>query len=74
MFTVEVYIDFAQACYQLYKEQKLSATLFQQILGFELVRVHPLVKPPYDPEKVHTFLQQIQAALGPALPTQDLAV
>ena len=39
---VEGYIDFAKACYQLYKEQRLSAALFQLVLGFELVRVHPL--------------------------------
>lgn len=67
-FSVEGYINFAQACYQLYKKEQLSEALFQLVLSFELVRVHPLVKPPYYPEKVHTFLQQVQEELGPDTP------
>ncbi|MCG8339722.1 MAG: hypothetical protein MI674_00385 [Cytophagales bacterium] len=64
---VEAYVDFAKACYQLYKQQLLSASLFQMVLSFEFLRIHPIVTK-YKDRSVQTFLQQVQSELGPDTP------
>jgi hypothetical protein len=35
------YLSFAKSCYELYQQQKLSEDLFQTVLGFGLLRIHP---------------------------------
>jgi hypothetical protein len=55
------YIEFTKACYQLYKQRKLSSSLFQFVLCFELSYTHPLVKE-YDNKKdVEKVLQQLKS-------------
>ncbi len=61
------YVFFAERCYKLYQQRKLSEDLFQIVLGFELLRIHPLVVPVGDEsreKKIHLFLQWIQTELG----------
>jgi hypothetical protein len=61
------YLSFAKSCYKLYQQQKLSEDLFQTVLGFELLHIHPLVAPDKDEsrkKRTHLFLQQVHAELG----------
>ncbi|MCG8340340.1 MAG: hypothetical protein MI674_03645 [Cytophagales bacterium] len=61
------YVEFAKDCYILYKQQQLSAALFQLVLSFEFLRIHPLVAY-YNRRSVQKFLRQVQAELGADTP------
>jgi hypothetical protein len=63
LLSPNLYLNFANACYELYKEKLLSPSLFQLVLGFEVLYKHPLVDPPYAEGEVIKFLQQLQAEL-----------
>ena len=61
------YLSFAKSCYKLYQQRKLSEDLFQTVLGFELLHIHPLVAPDEDASRkkeTRLFLQQVHAELG----------
>ena len=59
----ERYVEFAKHCYLLYKQHQLSAALFQLVLSFEFLRIHPLVVY-YNRRSVQEFLKQVQTELG----------
>lgn len=67
--TMYDYVSFAESCYKLYQQQKLSEDLLCLVLGFELLRIHPLVVPEQGNEnKAHLLLQKIHTEIGSHTP------
>lgn len=62
------YLSFAEACYKLYQNKHLSEPLFEMVLGFEFLRIHPLVmgatiKGHYEKSAIKSFLTKVQSEI-----------
>ncbi|AWN81998.1 hypothetical protein [Candidatus Cardinium hertigii] len=61
------YLSFAKACYKLYKQKLFSDSLFQMVLCFEFLRIHPLVIG-YQNGAIESFLKRVQLEIGTTTP------